>query len=162
MSQETGAGYSGRSGLMTDWQPMNDGVLVQRIEKPVPQGRLALTDDSPTNGPVLREGIVLAVGPGKWVPGEWWKVRKQETYTGLDKTTHGKWYQWEWFDGYHQEPIVKPGMKVLFNARWNDLRHGELKGTGADGSGPLERPLSYKFDPAIHLIQEADIAGIIG
>jgi hypothetical protein len=50
---------------------------------------------------------------------------------------------------------------VLFNARWNDLAHGELRGTGADKSGPLERPLSYKFDPTIHLVQENDIAGIL-
>lgn len=56
---------------------------------------------------------------------------------------------------------VKPGMKVLFNSKWNDLSAGENKGTGADGSGPLERPLPLGADPLIHLVQEADIFGIV-
>lgn len=115
------------------WQPMNDGVLVQRIDKPAPASKIVLTDETSSNSPILREGIVLAVGPGK----------RDE-------------------DGYREPLAVKPGDKVLFNARWNDLAHQELKGTGSDGSGQLERPLSYKFDPTIHLIQEADIAGLLG
>jgi Chaperonin 10 Kd subunit len=56
---------------------------------------------------------------------------------------------------------VKVGMTVLFNSKWNDLAHAENIGTGADGKGPLERPLSYKLDKNIHLVREADIFGIL-
>jgi hypothetical protein len=77
------------------------------------------------------KGIVLAVGPGKWQ------------------------------DGYRRPMDVKPGMKVLFNSKWNDLAHGELRGTGADGSGPLERPISYKLDANLHLVTEGDIFAIV-
>lgn len=68
---------------------------------------------------------------------------------------------WEWIPGHREHMEVKVGQEVMFNARWNDLAHGELKGTGSDGLGPLERPLSYKFDPLLHLVQEGDIAGIL-
>lgn len=52
---------------------------------------------------------------------------------------------------------ITPGDLVLFNSKWNDLAHAENKGTGADGAGPLERPLSYKLDPLTHLVTENDI-----
>lgn len=52
---------------------------------------------------------------------------------------------------------VKVGDYVLFNSKWNDFSSGENKGTGADGSGPLERPLPIHADPRLHLVQEADI-----
>lgn len=57
---------------------------------------------------------------------------------------------------------LKPGMVVLFNSKWNDLAHAENKGTGADGKGPLERPLSYHREPLEHLVTEDDIFCIIG
>lgn len=56
---------------------------------------------------------------------------------------------------------LKPAMLVLFNSRWNDLAHAENVGTGADGKGPLERPLSYKLDPLTHLVTEDDIFCIL-
>jgi len=133
--------------------PRDDRVLIRRIEEP---SDILLTDK-----PKSIKGIVLAVGPGEWHPGEWWKVHKEQTYIGLEKTTHGEWYQWEWIPGYRQQMTVKPGNKVLFNSKWNDLANAENKGTGADGSGPLERPLSYKLDPLTHLVQEADIFAIV-
>jgi chaperonin GroES len=45
---------------------------------------------------------------------------------------------------------VKPGDKVLFNSRWNDFSAAEHG-----------RPLRYDQDPMIHLVQEADIFGIV-
>jgi len=54
---------------------------------------------------------------------------------------------------------LRVGDIVAFNSRWNDLAHAENKGTGADGKGPLERPLSYKLSDMIHLVREADIFG---
>jgi hypothetical protein len=56
---------------------------------------------------------------------------------------------------------VKPGMSVLFNSKWNDFSAGENVGTGADGLGPLTRPLPLGADPKLHLVTEGDIFGII-
>lgn len=58
---------------------------------------------------------------------------------------------------------VQPGQKIMFNARWNDFTHGELKGSDCDGKGPLERPMpQWQWDKRdLHLITEGDIAGII-
>jgi hypothetical protein len=138
-----------------DWQPMEDQVFIERLE-PIQQGRkspIVITDlATADNKMLLRKGRVLAVGPGKWIPGTW---RFRHTRIGDF---------WDWFDGYRETPAVKPGQLVIFNARWNDLRHGELRPIGSDRysrSAPLERPLSYRFDERIHLVQEADIAGIL-
>ena len=122
----------------TDWQPLGDAVFIERLE-PIEQergGRIILTDMREDNKMLLRKGKVLAVGPGK----------RDE-------------------DGELIPPEVKPGDMVIFNARWNDLAHAELRPIGSDvknRKAPLERPLSYRFDATIHLIQEADIAGILG
>jgi hypothetical protein len=122
-------------------------VLVRRIEEP---SGLVLTD-----APKSIKGVVVAVGPGKWVPGTWWHGLHRVEETGF-------WdIGWYWTDGYHETPEVKPGMIVAFNSRWNDLAHAENKGTGADGKGKLERPLSYKLDKNVHLIREADIFGVL-
>lgn len=122
-------------------QPQNDRVLIQRVEEP---SGLLLPDRSKSI-----KGLVLAVGPGKWIEGTWWQFQKPTQ-------------RWEWIPGHRQELVVKPGDKVLFNSKWNDFTHAENKGTGADGSGALERPLSYKLDPLIHLVTESDIFAIVG
>jgi len=135
-------------------QPRNDRVLIRRIEEP---SYILLTDK-----PKSIKGIVLAVGPGKWHSGEWWKVNGSlGDVTGPEcyLNSQGDW--WEWIPGYRESLMVKPGDKVLFNSKWNDLANAENKGTGADGSGPLERPLSYKLDSTTHLIREADIFAIV-
>ena len=121
-------------------QPANDRVLIQRIEEP---GDILLTDRSKSI-----KGLVLAVGPGKWIEGTWWYFYQPTP-------------RWEWIPGHREQLAVKSGMKVLFNSKWNDFSAGENKGTGADLSGPLERPLPLKADPLIHLIQEADIFAIV-
>lgn len=124
-------------------------MIVRRIER-VDESPITLTDNPKSgNGPILREGIVLATGPGRWIPGTWWHFSKPEPH-------------WDWIDGWREPLEVKPGDVVLFNARWNDLAAAELKGTGADLKGPLDRPLNWRYDPMIHLIQEADIAGFLG
>ncbi len=134
--------------------PSDDRVLIQRIEEP---SDILLTDK-----PKSIKGIVLAVGPGKWHPGEWWLVKKKTwLHSFIGGMSEIEVDDWEWFDGYRETPTVKPGDNVLFNSKWNDLSNAENKGTGSDGSGPLERPLSYKLDPLTHLIQEADIFAIV-
>lgn len=146
------------------WQPINDQVFIERLEPMIqPQHGLVLTDQNAENKPILRKGRVLACGPGKWIEGTWWYLPKRGNYLlDMHRPEAEQTHEWRWLEGYREQLDVKPGMTVLFNARWNDLAHGELRGTGADKLGPLERPLSYKFDPTIHLVQEADIAGILG
>lgn len=137
---------------------MGDGVLIERLE-PIEQYRgsaIVLTDMKQDGKMILRKGRVLAVGPGKWHPGEWWNG-----LYATDKTFEGRpiWdIGWHWIESWRETPEVKPGDLVIFNARWNDLTNAENRGSGADGRGPLERPLSYRFNPWIHLVQEADIA----
>jgi co-chaperonin GroES (HSP10) len=128
-------------------EPRADRVLIQRIEEP---SVIMLTDK-----PKSIKGVVLAVGPGKWHPGEWWWSKDGEPIDGVQP------YGWNWFPGYREPCTVKPGDKVLFNSKWNDFSAGENKGTGADGSGPLERPLPLSADPKLHLVQEADIFAIV-
>lgn len=140
--------------------PLEDRVIVRRIATPIPKSAIVLTDSRKADKQaIMCEGIVLACGPGKWVEGTWWYTRQHfEDFAEFDTDV----FEWEWIPGYRERLDVQPGDKVLFNARWNDFAHDELKGTGADGTGPLERPLSYRFDPMVHLIQEADIAGKLG
>jgi hypothetical protein len=139
-------------GVTGHLQLFDDRVLIRRIEEP---SNLVLTDR-----PKSIKGLVLAVGPGKWISGTWWKI-------GPDEFCNQHGYPvdcgctYHWIDGYRERVTVRPGQIVAFNSRWNDLSHAENKGTGADGKGKLERPLSYKLDPLTHLIREADIFGIL-
>lgn len=146
--------------------PLEDSVIVRRIEKSIPKSSIVLTDSRKADKQaIMCEGIVLACGPGKWVEGTWWSVHKGwhgDIIRDSVERPMTEMREWQWIPGYREQLDVQPGDKVLFNARWNDFAHDELKGTGADGTGPLERPLSYRFDPMVHLIQEADIAGRIG
>lgn len=112
-------------------EPTEDRLLVRRIDE----------SSMLTDAPKSIKGLVLACGPGKWHSGEWWGN--------------------EWIPPWRQPMTVQVGQIVAFNSRWNDLAHAENVGTGADGKGPLERPLSYKLDNSIHLIREADIFGIL-
>lgn len=132
-------------------QPQNDRVLIQRIEEP--------SDILLTDRPKSIKGLVLAVGPGKWIEGTWWYLKKRRWLDGPMAGLEAG--EWEWIPGHRQEMTVKPGMKVLFNSKWNDFSAGENKGTGADFSGPLERPLPLKANPLLHLVQEADIFAIV-
>lgn len=98
--------------------PRNDQVLI----KPFPAtprggrvfgelGRIIVPDvgEEPS-----RTGEVLAVGPGRWMPGEWWNVHKYPDgacaceYDGLPER------HWEWFQGYRETPELKVGDFVLF------------------------------------------------
>jgi co-chaperonin GroES (HSP10) len=125
--------------------PRNDRVLIRRIEEPEAViGGIIVPD-------VAREkalkGEVLAVGPGKWEPGEFWSVKKRHYVPMRDEWV--EYRTWEWVPGYHEAPEVKPGQIVLFSSKWNDL-----------ASTHYDDDKSALFDPLLHLIQEADILGI--
>jgi hypothetical protein len=138
-------------GVTGHLQLFDDRVLVRRIEEP---SSILLTDK-----PKSIKGVVLAVGPGKWIPGTWWALGENDFCEHGDPIDCGCTHYW--IPGYRETPEVKPGQIVAFNSRWNDLSHAENKGTGADGKGKLERPLSYKLDKNVHLIREADIFGVL-
>ena len=114
-----------------DITPLGDRVLVRRLPKTGTFDSHKLPDHAGTDM-VQAEGIVLKAGPGK-----------QDD------------------EGYLQPMGVKPGDKVLFNARWNDFRAAELTGSDCDRQGPLERPLPAGHPKDIYLITEGDIAGIL-
>ena len=113
-----------------------------------------------TDAPKGIKGVVLSVGPGKWHPGEWWKVRPKFT-AGIERGNIDLLDCWQWISGWREPMEVKPGDTVLFSSKWNDFAAGENKGTGSDFSGPLERPLPLSADPKLHLVREADIFGIL-
>ena len=132
-------------------QPRNDRVLIRRIEEPEAKiGSIIVPD-------VAREkalkGEVLAVGPGKWEEGCWWKVRHTSTNIEADrehfKMTTTPAYEWEWIEGHRVPPEVHPGQIVLFSSKWNDL-----------SSTHYDDDKAALFDPLLHLVQEADILGI--
>jgi len=150
---------------------LGDRVLVRRDPPAEVQNGVIVLPSNPahaaaSDGPQNATGTVLAVGNGKWVPGEWWKVPDTATwidlaainYGDLERNEHGLW---EWIPGHRQPIGVFPGQRVLFNARWNDFAAGEMVGTDCDGKGPLERPLPIGSDSYLHLISEGDIAGVL-
>jgi co-chaperonin GroES (HSP10) len=112
-------------------QPRNDRVLIRRIDEQ--RGPIVLTD-----APKGLKGTVLAVGPGKWHPGNWEYVVKKSDWDYAELA-------WEWEPGWRQESSVKPGDTVLFSSKWNDL------------AGDYYSDLPVGADPMIHLVQEADI-----
>jgi co-chaperonin GroES (HSP10) len=125
-------------------EPRNDYILVQRLEDPQ-RGAIIVPDVAKEKG---IKGKVLAIGPGKWIPGEWWKVTR-EAYgemKGSDgrKVLHDE-KVWEWFPGYRKRPQIHIGQIILFNSRWNDF------------AGNHEDDLPIEADPKLHLIQEADV-----
>lgn len=65
-----------------------------------------------------RTGEVLAVGPGRWVPGTWWFVLKgwMPEWVEFPGKVHppSEIREWEWIPGYWERPEVKPGDMVLF------------------------------------------------
>ena len=153
-----------------NFQPLGDRVLVRRL--PAPKGVIDTSagDDKAGGGMILVEGEILAVGPGRWVPGEWWKVGDALPLVNgiraivcgdIEYNEHGVW---EWIAGHYRPVSVQPGQKIIFNARWNDFANEELCESGPDKSGPLERPMpQWQWGQRdLHLITEGDIAGILG
>jgi co-chaperonin GroES (HSP10) len=124
-------------------QPRNDRVLIRRIEEPEAKiGSIVVPDVARSKA---IKGEVLAVGPGKWIEGCWWKVLK---IIDINKSFDTAYF-WDWVPGYRETPEVKPGQIVLFNSHWNDL-----------ASTHYDDDKSALFDPLLHLIQEADILGV--
>lgn len=96
--------------FVTEWEPRNDRMLVRLLPE-VYKGVVRLPDKRSLLSPT-RVGIVLKIGPGKWIPGEWWRVRKELCVGVLDGRPQPTEYVWEWIPGHREEMTCKPGMRV--------------------------------------------------
>ena len=123
-------------------QPLNDRVLIRRIEEPEQRIGGIIVPQIAKEKAI--KGVIVAVGQGKWHPGEWWNVRTRSFTnpdTGEDGCMEREYYTWQWIEGYREVPSVYPGQTVYFNSKWDDS-NGQI---AAD----------------LHLVQEADIFVVI-
>lgn len=98
---------------MRNIQPRGEYVLIDPLPSTprgasvnAEAGRIILADvaEEPS-----RTGKVIAVGPGRWVPGEWW-YHDGETYNRFYDFRNEGYY---WIPGYLATPEVAPGDTVL-------------------------------------------------
>lgn len=108
-------------------QPMHDKIVVQLLNEPQ-DGNIVLTDAKPLIGG-CRKARVLKIGPGRWIPGEWWKVPDSQVADAVGRldspdgdrpywSTNGSY--WDWIPGYRRPVDVLPGQIVLIG-NWVDL-----------------------------------------
>lgn len=97
----------GTNRYTTEWEPLHDRILVELFEEPN-HSILARPDVAGLLEPASRRGIVLKVGPGKWIPGE----------------RHFVDGEWQYFPGHRQEMTLKPGDEVVIG-RWSDWESAE-------------------------------------
>lgn len=118
-------------------QPLNDRVLIRRIEEPEQRiGSIIVPDIAKTRA---IKGEVVAVGRGKWHPGEWWKLNSK-LVPGMRS--------WQWIEGYREPPPVFAGQTVYFNSKWSDM--------GDEYQHP-----GVGWDETLHMVQIADIFAVI-
>ena len=109
--------------FVTEWEPRNDRMLVRLLPE-VYKGVIHLPDNRALLSPT-RLGIVLKTGPGKWIPGEWWYVKRRGNFIfDLTRPESEQTHQWEWFPGHRQEMTCKPGMRVAIG-RFTDWESNE-------------------------------------
>lgn len=111
-------------------QPLNDRVLIRRIEEPEQRIGSIIVPDIAKSRSI--KGEIIAIGRGKWHPGEFWCVKGR----------------WQWVEGYREVPSVYPGQIVYFNSKWSDM--------GDDYQHP-----GVGWDETLHLVMEGDIFGIV-
>lgn len=83
-------------------RPLNDRVLIRRIDEPEQRIGSIIVPDIAQSKAI--KGEIVAIGLGKWHPGEFWCVK-------------GKW---QWLEGWRERPNVLPGQIVYFNSKWDD------------------------------------------
>lgn len=91
-----------------DWQPRHDRILVRRI--PDVQSSVIILKPSYHEG----RAQIVKVGPGKWIPGEWWRFRSLAGFPAPDDVDMDiQGYYWDWIPGYRKSLDVHPGMQVI-------------------------------------------------
>lgn len=116
---------------MQNLQPLNDRVLIRRLEEPEQRIGSIIVPDIAKSRAI--KGEIVAVGRGKWHPGEWW----------FFKSTN----RWEWQDGWLESPPVFAGQTVYFNSKWSDM--------GDEYQHP-----GVGWDENMHLVMVGDIFAI--
>lgn len=129
----------------TSIQPLNDRVLIRRLDEPERIGSIIVPDIARQRA---IKGEIVAVGPGKWIPGEWWRVKVDRPMVGHPEYWDYS-YEWQWIEGYREVPSVYPGQTVYFNSKWHDL---------APYHEGNENPF---WDDQLHMVQIADIFAVI-
>lgn len=117
-------------------QPLNDRVLIRRLDEPERIGSIIVPDIAKQRA---IKGEIVAVGPGKWIPGEWWKLNSK-LIPGMRS--------WQWIPGYLEVPTVYPGQTVYFNSKWNDM-------------GEQHQHVGVGWDETLHLVMQGDIFAIV-
>lgn len=132
--------------------PLNDRVLIRRIEEPEQRIGSIIVPDIAKSRAI--KGEIVAVGRGKWHPGEWWCVKVGTHSMTVDNWAGGPGveaniglYEWQWIDGWLEVPPVYPGQQVYFNSKWSDV--------GEDYQHP-----GVGWDESLHMVQIADIFAI--
>jgi len=100
-------------------EPMHDRILVQLVDEP-PVGRIVLTDRKQLISGDVRKAVVLKTGPGRWVEGEWWKVKVHQRMKLPAESDDMFGFEWRWYKGYRRPVSVLPGQLVLIG-NWVDL-----------------------------------------
>lgn len=122
--------------------PLNDRVLIRRIEEPEQRVGSIIVPDIAKSRAI--KGEIMAVGRGKWHPGEWWCI-----YCGyfLDGGKVEQRPEWRWIEGWLEPPPVHVGQMVYFGSKWNDV--------GLDYQEP-----GINWDEKLHMVMMGDIYGI--
>lgn len=100
----------------TEWEPRQDRILVQLLDQPnksaIARPETAAPEDS------SRRGMVLKVGPGKWIEGYWRKTGVVWTpdENGIQQGIGG---EPEWIAGHRQALNLHAGDEVIIG-RWHD------------------------------------------
>lgn len=111
-----------RDEFIRQCQPTNDRILVQLIREKR-EGSIVLTDPEPLIGG-CRKAVVLKTGPGRWIPGEWWKVAPIFS-AGTERIPMHIASKWEWFPGYRRPVDLLAGQIVLIG-NWTDLEIDDI------------------------------------
>lgn len=120
-------------------QPLNDRVLIRRLEEPEQRVGSIIVPDIAKSRAI--KGEIVAVGRGKWHPGEWWWLKDGEPINGVQP------YDWCWIPGWLETPPVEVGQTVYFGSRWNDVGENyEIPG--------------INWDEKLHMCMMGDIYGI--
>lgn len=98
----------------TEWQPLRDRILVQLFDEPMKIGRIHRPEMAAAFHEGTRRGIVLKVGPGRWIDGYFYKL---DVKPG-EEIVIGRWADWESADaGWGQNVVIcqEADIRVIVN-----------------------------------------------
>jgi len=121
--------------------------LIRRIEEPEQRVGSIIVPDIAKSRAI--KGEIVAVGRGKWHPGEWWCVKqKHRVMSMFEGEPSSPVYRWQWIDGWLEPSPVHVGQSVYFNSKWSDV--------GLDYQHP-----GVGWDETLHMVQIGDIFAVI-